>query len=387
MKARILAPLGVTLGVALLTGCATHATQPGSASSESVPVRVAAVRTHALAATINLSGSLSAVRSVTVGAASPGRVVAVDVRVGDRVTAGQEIAQVDAAQYRAQYAQAQAGLSVATDGARAARARLDAARSAYHLANITTTRMERLYAQGAISQQRLNEVQANLAAAQAGVAQAQAGIQAASSMGSQAQAGVDVAAVPLQNASIVAPFSGVITQKFVQPGAVVGPGSPVAALEDPARLEIDVAVPDRDAASLTLGSRVRVSVDSAHNAMFFGHVQAIVPSRNPALRSAMVKIAVPSASGLISGMFARVQILGASHRVVAVPFAAIATRADQTGVFLVSGSAARFVPVRTGSIHGDLITIRRNVHLPIGARVAISGVARLTDGASVQVSP
>ncbi|MHB8178602.1 MAG: efflux RND transporter periplasmic adaptor subunit [Vulcanimicrobiaceae bacterium] len=386
MKVAIL-PMSALLGLGLIGGCAARSPgqSPPASASDIVPVRVASVRLHAFGKTVDLSGSLTALHSVTVGAASPGRIVAVNVRVGERVAAGQVIAEVDAAQYSAQLSQAQAGVAAANDGTLAAQARLTAARSAYTLAHVTATRMAHLYAQGAISKQHFDEMQASLAAAQAGVAGAQAGVQAASSMSSEARAGVDVAAVPFRNATIVAPFSGVITNKFVQRGAVVGPGSPVARLEDPSRLELDVAVPDRDAAALTLGSRVAVRVDSAGSSLRYGRVRAVVPSGNPALRSAMVKISVSSSAGLLPGMFARVRLVGAAHRLAAVPFSAIATRAGQTGVFVVSRSTARFIPVRTGALAAGLIAVGPSRYLPVGARVAISGVARLTDGTSVTI--
>ena len=387
MKTHVAGPLVLALSASLLAGCSSHSPSSDAASGEIVPVRVATVQSGALSSNLELSGSLVAVHSVTLGAATPGRIVAVNVRVGDHVDAGQVIAQVDPQQYQAQVAQAQAGVSVTIDSAHVASARLAAAQSAYRLASMTAQRMERLYSQGAISLQQLNETQANLSGTQAGVAQAQAGMQVASSMGSQARAGVDVAAVALQNATVIAPFAGVITQKMVQPGAVVGPGTPIATIEDPSQLEIDVAVPDADATSIMVGSPVLVHVDSANNVAISGRVRAIVPSQNPALRSAMVKISVPSTPGVIAGMFARIGILGAATRAMSVPFSAITTRAEQTGVFLIDAKIAHFIPITTESIHADRVAIANNVHLPIGSRIAISAVQRLTDGTSVQVTP
>ena len=365
----------------LLSACGS----PGKtvAADSSVPVTTAAARSTSFSSPLELSGTLTAVRSVTVGAAAPGRIVAVDVRVGDRVGAGEVLAQVDASQYAAQLAGAQAGVSAAVDEQRAAQAQLAQARSRLELAQTTARRMSQLYAEGAISKQQQDETQAALAAARSGVDQAQAGTSAAGGISAQARAGVAAASVPLRDATLVAPFAGVVTQKFVAPGTVVGPGSPVVVLQDTSNLEIDVAVPEDDLAAFVPGAPVSVRIDALGNLTVPARVRAIVPSENPALRSDTVKISIAPRRGLLPGMFARVAVAGASHSGVGVPPAALVTRAGQTGVFVVSGGTATFVPVQTGVVTGTQIEVRG---VRPSARVAVTGVARLTDGAQVTVA-
>lgn len=363
-----------------LTGCAARHTQ--AADIPAVPVSVATASSGAFSTPMELSGTLNAVHSTTLGAATAGRIISVNVRVGDRVSPGEVLAQVDSSQYGAQLAGARAGAAAAADSQRAAQAQVAQAESRLQLARVTAQRMSSLYAQGAISKQQQDETQSSLAAAQAGVAQAQAGLSAAAGMTAQAQAGVEAAAVPVQNTAIAAPYSGIITQKFVEPGAVVGPGSPIAVIEDASDLELDVALPEDEAAALVPGSRLAVRVDALRAARIPGTVRAVVPSQNPALRSATVKIAVQPRSGLLPGMFARVTVSGAPHTGISVPLSALVTRAGQSGVFTVRAQTASFVPVQTGASTNIAVEVQG---LSAGSRVAITNVSRLTDGAPVAV--
>ncbi|HVA38517.1 MAG TPA: efflux RND transporter periplasmic adaptor subunit [Candidatus Dormibacteraeota bacterium] len=413
-KRGILAAALMASGSLLLASCGGHggAPQPTATGAGPIAVSVAPIRTASFSTPVELSGTLTAVRSVTVGAISAGRIVAVDVRVGDRVSAGQVLAQVDTSGYSAGLAQAQAGASAAAANQRAsqsalqaaaaavdgAKAQLASAESHRKLAQTTADRMSALYAAGAISKQQEDETQANLAAARAGVTQAKAGVagatntyqaataqaSAASDSAAQARAGVTAASVPLRDATLTAPFSGVITSKFVDPGAVVGPGSPVVALQNTHDLELDVAVPEDDVAGLAPGQGLSVRVDAVGGKGVPGHVRAIVPSENPALRSATVKIAVDDRPSLMPGMFARVSFSGGAHEGMAVPLGALVTRAGQSGIFVVRDGTATFVPVQTGTITGSMVEVRgvedRN------ASVAVSNLQRLTEGASVTVS-
>ncbi len=407
----------VAAGFLCLAGCAgaregTAASGSGSTAA-TVPVAVAHLQSATFATATELSGSLAAVRSVTVGAISAGRIVAVDVAVGDSVTAGQVLAQVDTTGYSAGLTQAQAGASAAAANEyasrsslqasvaaiQAARAQVSAAQSRLGLARVTAQRMASLYAQGAISRQQNDETRANFAAAQAGLAQAQAGLsgardafdasrsqtQAAADAAAQARAGVAVASVPLRDATLTAPFDGVITSKFVDPGAVVGAGTPVVALQNTHDLELDVAVPDDDVAGLVPGAPLAVRIDAIGGKRVPARVRAVVPSENPALRSATLKIALAERAGLLPGMYARVSVEGGSHQGWGVPLAALVTRAGQSGVFVVRDGTASFVPVQSGAIGPKLVEVD-GVTGP-STEVVVSNLERLSDGTRVAAAP
>lgn len=395
----------------LLAACARTTTSPAAAVT-AVPVTVAQLRYARIATPIELSGSLSAVQSVTVGATSAGRVESVTVRVGDVVRAGEVIAQIDASGSVAALAQARAEAAAAADAENAGASTVDAAiasvasaaaqlagvGSRESLAATTSARMATLYAQGAISQQQRDQAQADAADARAAVAQAQAGVagarhnlaaaqahsRAASESAIGAQAGVAAANIPLRNATLTAPFDGTIVNKFVEPGAVVAPGSPVVTVQSARDLEVDVAVPDDVAATLAPGAAIDVRVEAAGNGSIPARIRAIVASQNSALRSSTLKIAVPARPRLQPGMYARVSIVTHTHSGWVAPLSALVTRAGQSGVFAVRDGLATFVPLQTGIVEArdvELLGIDGR-----GMQVAVSGLERLDDGSRVTVT-
>lgn len=348
-----------------------------------VPVTVAKAQRIALTSSSEFSGTLQAVQSATVGAMSGGRIVALDVRVGDNVSAGQTIAQVDPSQYQAQLSQAQAGAQSAAQNAQAAQAQAAAAQSRLALARTTARRMDLLYREGAISAEQHDQVQADLAAATAGLNQSSAAGGAARSAAVQAQAGITAASVPLQQTTITAPFSGIVTQKFVDLGTVVAQGSPVVALQGTQDLELDVAVPEDQAPSLKPGKAVTVRVDALGDAPIPAYIRAIVPAENSALRSVTLKISLAARRGLIAGMFARVALSKRTTPAWVVPTQSIVNREGQTGLFKVEGDIAFFIPVTTGSTNGKLVAVQGIAGS--GTRVAITNLQRLADGTHVRV--
>jgi len=401
------------LAVVLLVGCTKSVTSstPTDRVMSPVPVTVAALRFAPIGSPIELSGSLAAVQSSTLGAMSAGRVVRVNVRIGDIVHAGDVIAQIDTSGSAAALAQARAGASAAAASASAtrwaidvaaaaigsARAQLDAARAREALSSTTAARMAQLFAQGAISQQQRDQTQTDLAAAHAAVAQAQAGVagaeknltaasaqaRASADSATQARAGVEAANVPLRDATLTAPFGGTVVNKFVEPGAVVAVGSPVVAIENAHDLEVDVAVPDDALAAVAPGMRIDVRVDAVGGAPISARIRAIVPSQNPALRSATLKMTVPSRPGFAPGMFVRVTLPGRRHLGWVAPLAALVTRAGQSGVFVVRNDTALFIPLQPGTVDAAGVEL-----LGIDGRatvVAVSGVERLDDRSRVTV--
>lgn len=370
--------------VLLLGATACSAAPQQRQTVQPVAITVAQPRLTTLATTTEYTGTVTAVHTASLGATYGGRVVDVSVRVGDRVEAGQVVARLDASQYAAQLRQAQSGIDAAGANAQVAVAQLNAANARLHLAQTTGERMERLYRQGYISKQQRDETAAAVETASAGVAQAQASVGAAQSAQGQAQAGAQAAAVPLAEAQIVAPFSGIVTSKFVEEGAVVGAGTPIVALQDDSDLELDLTVPEEAAAAVRPGAAVDVKVDALSGARIPGWIRAVVPSDQTTSRSVTVKVGLAHRPRLLPGMFARVALLTASQKSWTVPARSIVNRAGQDGIFIVSRGTATFVPVTVRATDG------RNAAID-GVRgrtaiIAASGIERLDNGSQVTIA-
>ncbi len=376
MKAMLLT---VVAGLAAaLAGCARPAPQPVAP----IAVAVAPIRSGSYGATLSLAGTVAAIDAATIGADAAGRVVAVEVHVGDAVRAGQVLARLDARGYRARYAQAAGDASSAAAGVGMARAQLADAQAQMRLARVTAARMTTLYREGAIARQDEDRSAAALARAASTLQEERAALAAAQSQAAAASAGVQSAAVPLADATIRAPFAGVVSARYVAAGAVVAPGSPIAAIQNERRLEVEVAVPLDRAAGLTRGAHLRLR---SGGRTYLGTITGIAPS-DPMLRALNLRIAIGRAPGLVPGSYVRVSVPYRIAGATLVPSAALVTRAGQDGVFAVRAGRARFVPVQARPAGDGEIAIR-GARALAGSMVAISALERLTDGAPVRVQP
>ena len=372
---RALGVVGLCAAFAL-EGCAQKPAEPPP-----IPIHAAPVAVRSFGSTLELSGSVAAVQSAHVGAVVSGRISDVRVRVGDHVTVGQPIATIDDASYRAQLAEASAGAAGANETSVAASAGVARTEARLELARATQRRMARLYAQGAISRQQFDESEADFRAASAVTEQTEAQRAAAADAAIEAGAAVKAASIAVSDGTIRAPFDGVVTERFVDVGTAVGPGTPVVTLQSDGALEVDVAVPQENAGALQLGSRIAVqSADLDRN--LIGTVQGLSPA-DPALRSMLARIALPTAPGLRPGMFVRVRVRGTPERGTTVPLEALVTRGGQTGVFVITGNKAVFAPVRTGTanMHDVQVAGLR----PEDRDVATTNLERLTDGATIAI--
>ncbi len=367
--------LGVCAFVGL-AGCARKPEEPAPIS-----VHTATVGVRSIGTTLELSGSVVAARSARIGAVVAGRIRELRVNVGDRVTAGEPIATIDDASYRAQLEQASAGAASASKTSVAAAANVAQTDAHSDLARVTQRRMAQLYAQGAISRQQFDQTQADYRAASAVTAQAEAQREAAADTAAQAEAGVAAASIAVSDSVIRAPFDGVVTERLADAGTAVGPGTPVVTVQDGRALEVDVAVPQANLGNIHVGTEVEVRSSESGPALS-GTVEGLAPT-DPALRSVLARIALPTAHSLVPGTFVRVELPTEPDRGRAVPLEALVARGGQTGVFVIEGDKAIFAPVRTGS--ADMHDVEVTGLRPGDRHVATTNLERLTDGARVVV--
>ncbi len=372
---RLLVILGLSAAFAP-GGCARKVVEPPP-----IPVHTAPVVIRSIGSTLELSGSVASAQSAQVGAVVAGRVNEMRVRVGDPVTAGQPIATIDDASYRAQLTAASAGAAGAHETSLAASAGVAQTEARLELARATQRRMARLYAQGAISRQQLDQSEADFREASAVTTQTEAQRAAAADAAAEAGAAAKAASIAVSNGIIRAPFDGVVTERFADVGTAVGPGTPVVAVQSDDTLEADVAVPQENAGALHQGSRVEVQ-SADLDRILIGTVRGLSPA-DPALRSMLARIALPATRGLRPGMFVRVRLRGVPERGTTVPLEALVTRDGQTGVFVITGGKAVFAPVRTGK--ADMHDVEVTGLRPADRDVATTNLERLTDGATIAI--
>ena len=296
----------VVLALALVGGQALRARKAASAaaaaaSAASAPLAlelgstdVFVARTRPLTRTLPISGGLKAVTSAVVKAKVASELKSLTVREGDAVKAGQVVGQLDTTEFEWR-------LKQADQTAVSARTQLDIARRALE-------NNRALVAQGFISPTALETA----ISTEAGAA---ASYQAAVAM-------TEIARKSHADAVLIAPISGIVSQRVAQPGERVAIDAKVIEIVDLSRIELEAAVAPEDVGGVQVGQLARLSVDGLSEPAT-AKVVRINPSTQAGTRAVMVYLAVQPQAGLRQGLFARGTIELQRKNAIAVPVSAV----------------------------------------------------------------
>jgi RND family efflux transporter MFP subunit len=197
------------------------------------------------------------------------------------------------------------------------------------------------------------------------------------------QAAVAEAAAQLDNATVRAPFAGVITAKHVLPGDLATPGLPLLELESTQYLRAEGPVPERAASSLRLGDELAVWLDDAAQPVS-GRLEEISAAADAVSRSVLVKVALPAGAAR-SGQFARLQVVTGTADALRVPAAALSRFGQMERVFVVEHGRAVLRLVKTGRTAAGRTEILAG--LGAGDVAVLDPPAGLRDGQPVTVLP
>lgn len=295
-------------------------------------------------------------RTARLGAPAGGRVVAVRVSPGDRVTRGQVLVTLTSPEAGA----AQADLSKASAAVASARAQ-----AAY--AETARARAERLLALKAIPQQDYERAIADDALARATVAQAEAELRRARSTASQLGGGAAVTG----EVAIRSPLTGVVLARTAAPGTVVEAGAPLVVVTDPSSLWLTISAPEALAGLFRRGGQLSFSVPAFPGETFAARVEAVGAGLDPETRTLPVR-AVVLAGGeggakLKPEMLASVAVAGGAPVPAALlPEDAVQRVEGKQTVFLVKpdgkgGATFRAQVVETGSRTGGRVAVTRGL--------------------------
>jgi RND family efflux transporter MFP subunit len=309
-------------------------------------VRVTAKQTERM---VNLPGEFQPYLAVPIFAKVSGFVKTMRVDRGSRVKEGQLLATLEAPEMQAQIVEAQSKAQ-ALDLQRAeAEAKLAAEKSTYdHLKAASATA-------GVVAENDVVVAQKNVEAAQALVHSYENSIKAAQA---QVQAVRDLE----QYLQIKAPFEGIITERNVHPGALVGPGSgsvPLLRLHQVSRLRLVVAVPEALVGGIVNGSHVSFKVPAYPGEAFSGTMTRIAHDLDPKTRSMAVELDVQNPGlRLSAGMYPEVAWpVRRPQPSLLVPPTAIVTTTERTFVIRVKNGIAQWVNVGRGARFGDLVEV------------------------------
>ncbi|MBI4444915.1 MAG: efflux RND transporter periplasmic adaptor subunit [Acidobacteria bacterium] len=165
----------------------------------------------------------------------------------------------------------------------------------------------------------------------------------------QTQAELQMVETRLDDAYIAAPISGMVTAKKVEIGTLAHPGTPLLQMEDSSHYRIEVPFDEGLASYLSEGMPIQVEIPALGSTMLEGVVEEISPTVDPATRTGLAKVRLPSHGSLRSGMYGRAMIRGASVPTLVVPSEVLMARGQLLGVYVLDAdSRVRFRLVTAG---------------------------------------
>jgi len=278
-----------------------------------------ALRPVELVRSLELSGSLKAVRSAVVKARVAGELRDISVREGDAVTLGQVVARLDPTEYEARLRQAE-------QVAAASKAQLDIARQ-------TFVNNQALVEQGFISRNALDTSNSSAESARANLA--------------SAQAAADVARKALNDSVVRAPLTGLVSARLAQPGERMAVDGRLLEIVDISRLELEAALPPQDVVALRPGASALLRVEGLAEPVS-SKVARINPSTQVGTRAIMVYLAVDNVPGLRQGLFARGRIELQRKTTLALPESAVRIDQNAPYVIVADGQMARQRSIEAG---------------------------------------
>lgn len=335
-----------------------------------VPVARSAPRSDA-----TLPGAIQPLSETSIYARADGFLKRRLVDIGDRVAAGQLLAEIETPEIDQQIRQARAALAQTRAAALRQRASLGQAQANLKLASVTVKRWETLVTRGVLSRQEGDQRQAEFDARQADVSAAEAAVKAADSDVDAASANVQRLLELQSFRRVTAPFAGIITARNVEAGTLIsaGGGSNARALFDLAqidRLRIFINLPQPLAPSMRVGQSADVVLQELPGRSFQGVVTRTANALDERSHTLLTEVQVPNPRHeLLPGMYAQVKLsVGRAIPPLVVPSDTLLVHPDGTLVLAVGPD---------GVVHPRRVTLARDYGTTVEIASGLTGNERL----------
>ncbi len=311
-------------------------------AAEAVPVEVMSAITQSINASYAGTANLEAPNEAQVVAKSSGVLVAQLAEEGDFVRQGQIMARIDPSRAQLEVQRAQATVNKLSNNFR---------------------RAQQLLSQNLISAEAHDQIRFDL---------------------ESAKASLNLAKLELSYTNVIAPISGVVAQRMVKQGNLVGLNAPVYRVVNTQYLEAVMNVPEREMARIKTGMPVAMVVDAIPGQAFEGKVDRVSPVMDAGSGTFRVTLAFSSQQVLRAGMFGRFEIqYDSRENVLTVPRTALLDDESEPAVYVVRAEKSVRVPVKLGFSNGEIAEVVSG--LKAGDRVITAGKVAVRDGASVVV--
>lgn len=359
---------------------------------------------------ISALGTLTAYQEVTVSAKAAGTVEEVYRDIADQVVKGQPLARIEDDLLLLERTEAEAGLAearanlarlenlVRPEEVRSREASLESARARHENAQQEWKRLSRLYEEGIISREKLDSVQTTLKvtrydyqAAKEQLALLESGarkeeIAMARARLGQAQARLDQVRKRIADTLAISPLAGTISERMVEAGERVVPGTPLFEIIDISRVKLLVEVGEKEIPNIKKGEPASLVVDAYPQAELNGRVTNLYPRGSGLSRTFPVEITIANPAQLLKpGLMARVTLPGRNlGRGVLLPQEALLYPPEGPIVFLVKEDKAQARSVKVTARLGERVMISQG--LAEGEEVVLVGQENLSDGSLVKIN-
>lgn len=353
----------LSLVTVLLVSCGKEKKEVAN-NEPAIPVKVSGIAADNNSGFVSASGKIEAENSANVSTRMMGYVTKVNVKVGQKVSAGQLLVRINNTDLQAKKAQVEASILQAT--------------AAYNNAKKDFDRFTALFNQQSASQKELDDITSRYE-------MAKAGLEGAKQMRNEVMA-------QFSYSNITAPFSGEVTNTFVKEGDMANPGMPLLSIEGASHLQVMAMVSESDITSIQNGMSVKVLVKSS-NQELSGKVIEVSGSAKNTGGQYLVKINLNNSNTkVLSGMFVNVQFPLANKRQtttalsdkVVVPESALIHQGQLTGIYTIGNKDIAILRwLRIGKNYGNQVEVLSG--LSANEQYIVSAEGKLYNGAKIRV--
>lgn len=311
-------------------------------ANSDVSVRVSPVQKQSMSLDFSANGNFAPAQQMNFASENSGRVTSVLVDEGSSVRKGQTLA------------------IIKTD---VLNIDLETAQASYQNALRDKQRYENAFQTGGVTQQQLDQAMLALENAQARVGQAK---------------------IRVNDANIKSSINGIVNKRFIEPGAVVSPGTQLFELVDVSKLKLNITVNESQVANLQKGDKVTIKASVFPNLSFKGTVSFIAPKADNSLNFPVeIEISGNEGNKLKAGMYGTaIFSAGNTTPVITIPRSSFVGSVSGNQVFVVeNGNTAKIRKVISGRVIGDKVEILDG--LTEGETIITSGQINLGEGSKI----
>jgi len=358
--------IGLTLAMATLAlgACKKGTSEADAANAKGAAMtigteNIAIVTTGEVMSGPMLSGAIMPERDAAVRAQVGGSVLQTYAEQGQRVSSGQLLARIDASGLQDAFLSARAAVTSANSGA--------------DIAARDLARSQKLLAAGAIAERDMEQSRRAKIAADAALA--------------DARSRLALAEKQLANTRVVAPMSGVVSERPVSAGDVVQPGAAMFTVVDPSSMRLEASIPADQLSAVRIGVPVNFSVNGYPGRTMVGRVTRISPTADPATRQVRIIASIPNTTGaLVGGLFATGRLASEIKSGLVAPVAAIDQRSNIPAVMRIKQGRVERVQVQLGLKDEGAERIEITSGVQAGDTLLVGAAQGISAGTVVKVS-